>query len=108
MCIRDRIYTGGDTEGPTLVGTIPGGTSGNLCKSAATPAPSAASIAALYTDNCTGAITATLESSSVTGTDCSWTATYTYSVKDACNNAAANAVVVYTCLLYTSDAADER
>src|SRR5678816_1419093 len=90
------VYTGGDTEAPTLSGTLPGGASGNLCKSAATPAPSEASIAALYSDNCTGAITASLISSSVTGSDCSWTATYTYSVKDACNNAADNAVVVYT------------
>ncbi|WP_345243061.1 hypothetical protein, partial [Nibrella saemangeumensis] len=29
-------------------------------------------------------------------TDCAWTATYTYSVKDGCNNATTNAVVVYT------------
>ena len=85
-----------DNTAPILAGTLPGGASGNLCKSAATPAPGTASIAALYTDNCTGAITATLLSSSVTGTDCSWTATYTYSVVDACGNAAANAVVVYT------------
>ena len=35
-------------------------------------------------------------SSNVTGNDCHWTATYTYSVKDACGNAAANAVVVFT------------
>src|ERR1700752_3057386 len=89
------IYTGGDTEAPTLVGTIPGGPSGNLCMSAATAAPSEASIAALYTDNC-GTVTADLISSSVTGTDCSWTATYTYTIVDECNNAAANAVVIYT------------
>ncbi len=54
-----------------------------------------ASIAALYTDNCS-TVTATLLSSSVTGTNCSWTATYTYSIKDACDNEADNAVVIYT------------
>src|SRR5678815_1381355 len=105
MCIRDRVYTGGDTEAPTLTGVIPGGASGNLCKSAAPTAPSTASIEALYSDNCSEAH-ATLASSSVTGSDCSWTATYTYHVEDACGNAAADAVVVYTggdteaCLLY--------
>ena len=39
-----------------------------------------------YSDNCGGAVTASLTNTSVTGTDCSWTVTYTYDVKDACGN----------------------
>ncbi|MCB2204443.1 hypothetical protein KQI65_06800, partial [bacterium] len=87
-------YTGGDTEAPTLSGTLPGGDLGNACLSAAPAAPTEASIAALYTDNC-GTVTATLTNSSVTGTDCDWTAEYTYSVQDQCQNSVP-AVVTYT------------
>jgi hypothetical protein len=43
-----------------------------------------------YTDNCGGAVTATLTNTSVTGTDCAWTVTYTFSVKDVCGNTLAN------------------
>ena len=56
------------------------------------PAPSAASIAALYSDNC-GTITATLSNTVTTGT-CNWTRTYTYTVTDGCNPINVN--VVYT------------
>src|SRR5688572_3231918 len=58
-------------------------------------APTESLIASLYDDNC-GSVTATLIDSDVTGTDCSWTATYTYSIVDDCTNAASNAVVTYT------------
>src|SRR5207237_8936049 len=40
-----------------------------------------------YTDNCLGTVTATLTATNVTGTDCNWTVTYTYTVKDVCGNA---------------------
>ena len=88
-------YTGGDTEAPTLTGTLPGGAVGNVCIDDAPVAPDESAIASQYTDNC-GVVTATLIDSEVTGDDCSWTATYTYTVEDECNNFAANAVVVYT------------
>jgi hypothetical protein len=90
-------YTGGDTQSPTLKAgsSLPGGASGNLCKSNATAAPSAASIAALYQDNC-GTVTATLKSSTVTGTDCNWTATYVYTISDGCVNNNFDVNVVYT------------
>jgi molybdopterin-binding protein len=88
-------YTGGDTQAPTLTGVLPGGAVGSVCKANAPAAPTVATIASKYTDNCSGVVVVQI-GSSVTGTNCSWTATYTYSVKDACNNAAANAVVVYT------------
>ncbi|WP_040395884.1 HYR domain-containing protein [Cesiribacter andamanensis] len=58
-------------------------------------APAESTIAGLYTDNCSS-VTATLLTSSVTGTNASWTATYTYSISDAAGNAAANAVITYT------------
>lgn len=90
-----QIIIVNDNTPPQLTGTLPGGVSGNLCKSAATAAPSNATIASKYADNCS-VVTVTLISSSVTGTDCSWTATYIYSIVDACNNAAPNAVVVFT------------
>ncbi|MEO5675168.1 MAG: T9SS type A sorting domain-containing protein, partial [Chitinophagales bacterium] len=37
-------------------------------------------------DNCGGTVTTTLTNTSVAGTDCSWTVTYTFSVSDACGN----------------------
>ena len=84
-----------DNTPPQLRSTLPGGAQGNLCKSAAPAAPSVASIAALYSDNCSS-VTATLLSSVPTGDNCAWTVTYTYSIVDACGNAAPNAVIVYT------------
>ena len=39
-----------------------------------------------YTDNCGGAVTATLTDTEVTGTDCGWTVTYTFTVSDKCGN----------------------
>src|SRR6188508_3259719 len=91
-------YSGGDKTAPTLNtgASLPGGTNVNACKSAATTAPTVGTIAALYADNCGQPVVVTLASSNVTGDDCSWTATYTYTVKDACGNAAADAVVTYS------------
>ena len=43
-----------------------------------------------YTDNCGGAVTAEIVSTSITGTNCNWTVTYTFKVKDECNNYTAN------------------
>ncbi|PLX30585.1 MAG: hypothetical protein C0600_07960, partial [Ignavibacteria bacterium] len=84
-----------DAAAPTLTGTLPGGAVGNVCIRNAPGAPSAAIVAAEYTDDC-GNVTAALLTSLITGDDCSWTATYTYSVRDDCQNFAPNAVVVYT------------
>jgi hypothetical protein len=85
--------TGSDQTAPTLTGTPYAGTTGtNACKvDAATAAPFSASNAIQgYTDNCLGAVTATLTNTAVTGTDCSWTVTYTFTVKDGCNNELTN------------------
>ncbi|MFZ1515029.1 MAG: HYR domain-containing protein [Saprospiraceae bacterium] len=85
--------TGSDQTAPSLTGTPYTGTTGtNSCKAnAATAAPFNASLAIQgYTDNCLGPVTAVLTNTVVTGTDCNWTVTYTFSVLDECNNALTN------------------
>jgi hypothetical protein len=85
--------TGSDQTAPTLTGAAYTGTTGtNACISnAAIAAPFSASNAIQgYTDNCGGAVSGVLTNTSVTGTSCAWTVTYTFSVKDACNNTLAN------------------
>jgi hypothetical protein len=80
---------GSDQTAPTLTGSPYAGTTGtNSCKANATTAApfSAANAIQGYADNCGGAVTATLTNTAVTGTDCAWTVTYTFTVKDACNN----------------------
>ncbi|MDF1559732.1 MAG: gliding motility-associated C-terminal domain-containing protein, partial [Bacteroidales bacterium] len=47
--------------------------------------PTVEEIAALYTDNCGGDITVT-KAGTPTGDDCSWSVTYSYTVRDKCNN----------------------
>src|SRR5678809_1335976 len=56
-------------------------------KAAAAAAFSSTNALAGYSDVCSGTnLTATLTNTTVDGSDCSWTITYTYTVKDACNN----------------------
>ncbi|MBK7172623.1 MAG: DUF5011 domain-containing protein [Bacteroidales bacterium] len=43
-----------------------------------------------YTDNCGGTVTAEYQGVTTFGTDCNWTVTYSYSVKDNCGNTLAN------------------
>jgi hypothetical protein len=84
----DVVYSGADTQSPTLSGTAYGGTTAtNSCKvNAIAAAPFSPTSAILgYTDNC-GAISAVLTNTTISGTDCGWTVTYTYTVKDACDN----------------------
>ncbi len=83
-----------DTESPVLDGELPGGEQPNVKKDDAPLAPSEMTIAALYSDNCSDVVV-TLVNSDISGTDCIWTATYTYMVADECGNTASNAVVVY-------------
>ncbi|MDX9925751.1 MAG: lectin-like protein, partial [Bacteroidales bacterium] len=80
------MYSGGDMTAPVLVGTFPTGqTNMNLCFTSIPAGPAIADIASLYTDNCGGPITVT-KTGTPTGTDCSWSVTYTYTVRDKCNN----------------------
>ncbi len=84
-----QTITVDDETAPTLTGTAYAGTSGtNVCQAnAVTTVPFDATKAIQgYTDNCSGTVTAVLTNTSVTGSDCSWTVTYTFSVSDACGN----------------------
>src|SRR5690606_30110449 len=78
-----------DTTAPALTGTAYAGITGiNACMAdAETAAPFDAALAAQgYTDNCDGDLTITLENTEVTGTNCDWTVTYTFTVTDVCGN----------------------
>ncbi len=78
--------SGGDLNPPALTGTWPSNVSGvNSCEANAPAGPSNAAIAALYTDACGGAITVT-HTTTPSGTDCSWSILYVYTIKDKCNN----------------------
>jgi hypothetical protein len=89
-------YTGGDKTPPTLNGVLPLGATGiNGCIGSAPVGPTEAAIAALYSDNCGGAITVT-KSGGPIGNNCNWTAAYTYIIKDKCNNALPNVVITYS------------
>lgn len=94
--LTNQTYTrkGGDKTLPALTGTAyTGDVDINACKPNLTAAEAAFnSTNALlgYTDNCSGALTATLTGTAVIGSDCDWTVTYTYTVKDACLNELTN------------------
>jgi len=97
----DQIITVTDSTAPT--GTAPAGTTNiNACFIDATTVPtgtpvfSATSAAAGFTDNCSAIVTATLTNTAVTGTNCSWTATYTFKVSDACGNELTGQTISHT------------
>ena len=80
-----------DNTPPALTSTPTLGTKNiNTCKPTQLDAEAAFSALEAkkgYTDNCDGlVITPTLNSTAVTGTNSSWTVTYTYSVMDGCGN----------------------
>jgi hypothetical protein len=86
-------YSGGDKTAPSLTGVLPvGQTNMNLCFSAIPVGPTAAAIAALYTDNCSGNTVTAMKSGAPTGTNCSWTVTYTYVISDNCGNTTSTAI----------------
>ena len=79
-------YSGGDRTAPVLTGVFPTGQADmNLCYTAIPAGPTESDIAALYTDACGGSITV-VKSGAPTGDDCNWSVTYTYTVRDKCNN----------------------
>ena len=79
-------YSGGDRTAPVLTGVFPTGqTDMDLCYTAIPAGPTESDIAALYTDACGGAITV-VKSGAPTGDDCTWSVTYTYTVRDKCDN----------------------
>jgi len=84
-------HSGSNRTAPT--GTAPAGTTGidacyvdTVTLPAGTPAFDAEAAASGYTDNCGGAVTATLTNTEVTGNNCAWTVTYTFTVTDVCGN----------------------
>ncbi|WP_156115561.1 T9SS type A sorting domain-containing protein [Psychroserpens sp. Hel_I_66] len=87
------FYNGGDQSAPMLTGTLPEGVTGLQCLSENPGAPALADIEAAYTDNC-GTVTVTPLEPVIVGDDCGWTATYTYTIVDACDNFADNVVIV--------------
>ena len=89
------VYYGGDATAPSLEGELPGDQAGlNLCFSAIPEGPSEEEIAALYSDNCSEVTV--VKSGSPIGSDCEWNVTYTYTITDACGNAAEEVKVEYS------------
>jgi len=85
-----------DKTPPALTGVIPSGaTLQDLCYSAIPAGPTAAAIAALYTDGCGGMITV-VKTGTPTGNDCSWTVTYHYTVADKFGNFATAVDITYS------------
>ncbi len=90
-----QVITIIDNTAPVLTGVLPvGQTEINGCIASAPAGPTAVQIAALYTDNC-GTVVVT-KSGEPTGTNCNWTATYTYTIADNCGNALPNLVITYS------------
>ncbi|WP_158611378.1 T9SS type A sorting domain-containing protein [Mangrovimonas spongiae] len=84
---EELIHNGSDQDAPT--GTAPEGEANhNGCMAdAESELPFDADAVALnYTDDCND-VTVNLTDTTVTGTDCEWTLTYTYEVVDNCGNA---------------------
>jgi Zn ribbon nucleic-acid-binding protein len=90
-----QVITIIDNTAPVLTGVLPVGQSEiNGCIASAPAGPTAAQIAALYTDNC-GTVVVT-KSGTPTGTNCAWSVTYTYTIADNCGNARPNFVITYS------------
>ncbi|MEM5564378.1 T9SS type A sorting domain-containing protein [Psychroserpens sp. AS72] len=89
-------YFGGDNTPPTLNegAEVPGGGQNlNLCFDNVPVGPTAASIAALYTDNCSEVIVT--KSGTPSGGNCEWSVDYIYSIVDGCGNMASDLIVSY-------------
>ena len=78
-----------DTIAPALTGTWPNNIEGQdncYANRDITGLLSNDDVKVLYTDNCAGEVTVT-SVDEITGNDCGWTVTRTYTIKDACDNA---------------------
>jgi VCBS repeat-containing protein len=83
-----QLITVNDNTAPTLAvaGSLPGNSNGQ-CLAGVPGAPSTASIAALYSDNCSGTITAVVSNTTTTGSNAAgWVRKYYYTVTDASGN----------------------
>jgi hypothetical protein len=108
---NNNSHSGSDQTAPT--GTAPAGTTGiSACYIDATTPPAgtpifdAVAAAAGYTDNCGGAVTATLTNTAVTGNHCGWTLTYTFTVTDICGNQLTGQTIQHTGSDQTGPTAD--
>ncbi|WP_415223960.1 hypothetical protein, partial [Psychroserpens sp.] len=80
-------YNGGDISAPVLNegAVVPTGAQDlNVCFDNAPVGPTAASIAALYSDNCGDVVVN--KSGTPTGSDCEWSVLYKYTIADTCGN----------------------
>src|SRR5688572_22576300 len=97
------VYSGGDTEAPALVDEMITCSSldvddQNICLRTASSFNGETletAVAALYSDNCDMAVTASLIDTVHTAgnTDCEWTITYNYEIEDNCSNVTECSVV---------------
>jgi hypothetical protein len=92
------VYTGQDLQAPTLItpGSFPVGNATGSCVANVTAATADATIAALYTDNCS--TVSASHTTTTTGDNCAgWSVTYTYSIVDVCGNEVTpKPTIVYT------------
>ena len=89
-----QVITVEDKTAPALKSgsTLPAGESNmSLCFDSIPAGPTVEEIAALYEDNCGGEVIVS-KSGTPTGDDCGWNVTYTYVIKDTCNNEAIDTV----------------
>ena len=92
-----QVITIIDNTAPVLItaGTLPANQLNiNGCIASAPIPPTAAAIAALYSDNC-GTVVVN-RTGAPAGNNCSWTAVYTYTIADNCGNALPNFVLTFT------------
>jgi hypothetical protein len=90
-----QLITVNDTQAPVLTGVLPGAT-GLQCVAGVPAAPATSAIAAQYTDNCSGVVSAVYTSSTTTGDNTNgWTVKYFYTVSDVSGNST-TACVTYT------------
>ena len=83
-----QVITVEDKTAPALKSgsTLPAGESNmSLCFDSIPAGPTVADIKALYEDNCGGEVIVS-KSGEPTGNDCGWSVTYTYVIKDTCEN----------------------
>ncbi len=78
------VYSGGDTEAPELVGTLPGEVGMMSCV-IAIPEPTINKIAEQFIDNC-GNVNVVKSDEQFIGDTCGWAVTYTFTVSDDCGN----------------------
>jgi hypothetical protein len=93
-----------DNIPPIGPATVPGLVGFNSCFATASALIpfDAPAMAANYTDNCAGPLTATLANTQLTGNNCDWTLVYTFRVSDECGNLLTDRTITHTGGDYTA------